>query len=313
MDSRRKPASLADQTFDLIVIGGGVFGACAARDAARRGLDVALIERGDFSGATSARSFKMVHGGIRYLQHLDLARVRQSSADRQTLLRDAPHLVRPLPVVVPTYGHGMQGKAALRAAMALYDLLTADRNAGIADPSRRIPRGRCLSRAEVLDRFPGLPAEGLTGAGVFSDGQMYNPPRLVLAFVRSAASAGAVAANYVEATRILVREGRVEGVEARDVLDGVPFTIRGRAVLNAAGPYAEDLLARSGQGLESPTPWSLGGWSRARRRWHCQRRPAIRRPSSAGGPDTCSSCPGTGRPWSVSGIRSMRGGRTTMR
>lgn len=253
---RRDAASLAEQRFDLVVVGGGIFGACAACDAARRGLRVALLERGDFARATSAHSFKMVHGGMRYLQHADIRRVRQSSTARRTFLRAAPHLVRPLPVVVPTYGRGMRGKPALRAAMTVYDALTLDRNAGIADPGRRIPRGRCLSRDEVLDRYPGLPREGLTGAGVFHDAQMINPPRLVLAFVRSAAEAGAVVANYVEATAILEREGRVEGVEARDVLGDAAFTVRGRVVLNAAGPYAEGLLARSGLALRRPAPWS---------------------------------------------------------
>ncbi|MGH7557122.1 MAG: glycerol-3-phosphate dehydrogenase/oxidase [Gemmatimonadota bacterium] len=253
---RRDPAALQGPEFDLVVIGGGIFGACAAREAARRGLSVALVERGDFSSATSAQSFKMVHGGMRYLQHADLKRVRQSSADRHTLLFIAPHLVRPLPIVVPTYGHGMRGKEALRAAMAVYDALTFDRNAGISDPGRRIPRGRCLSRTEVLEAYPGLPEPGLTGAGVFSDGQMINPPRLVLAFIRSAVESGAVVSNYVEAIRILVRDGRVEGVAARDVLTGDEILVRGRVVLNAAGPYAEGLLVRSGSPLAGWTPWS---------------------------------------------------------
>lgn len=253
---RRDPVALTEPGFDLVVIGGGIFGACAACEAARRGLAVALVERGDFSGATSAQSFKMVHGGMRYLQHADVKRVRQSSADRHRLLRVAPHLVRPLPIVVPTYGHGMRGKGALRAAMAAYDALTFDRNAGISDPRRRIPRGRCLTRSEVIERYPGLPERGLTGAGVFSDGQMVNPPRLVLAFVRSAVESGAVVANYVEATRILVRDDRAWGIEARDILSGDELAVRGRVVLNAAGPYAEGLLARSGIPLVGKTPWS---------------------------------------------------------
>src|SRR5690606_7399337 len=129
---------LTTEKFDLLVIGGGIFGACAARDAAERGLSVALIERGDFGGATSASHLKMVHGGIRYLQHGDIYRLRQSSGERRAWLRTAPHLVRPLPIVVPTFGHGMKGKPALRTGMALYDLLAADRNRGITDPSRRI-------------------------------------------------------------------------------------------------------------------------------------------------------------------------------
>lgn len=254
---RRDLAALAGRELDLVVIGGGIFGACAARDAALRGLSVALIEREDFASATSANSFKVVHGGIRYLQHADFPRVRQSSADRRTLLRVAPHLVRPLPIVVPTYGQGMRGKAALRLAMALYDATTFDRNRGVADPARRIPRGRTLPRARVLELFPGIEARGLTGAGVFHDGHMYNPPRLVLAFVQSAVEAGALAANYVAATGLLRRGDRVAGIEAQDMETGDRFEIQARIVLNAAGPWAEELLERVlGRGLDPATPWS---------------------------------------------------------
>ena len=244
----RDLTTLTDTSFDLLVIGGGMFGACAACDAAQRGLSVAIIERGDFAGATSANSFKMVHGGIRYLQHGDVYRIRQSANERRVLLKIAPHLVRPLPIVIPTYGHGIKGKAALRLGMGMYDLLTLDANRGIVDPARRIPWGRCISRHEVLAMFPGLERHRLTGAAIFCDGQIYNPPRLVLSFVQSAVEAGAVAANYVEAVGLLRDPGnpdRVVGVRARDVLGQNDLEIRAGVVLNAAGPYAERLLQRA--------------------------------------------------------------------
>ena len=157
---KRDLAALGDRHFDLVVIGGGIFGACAAWDAAQRGLSVALIERHDFGGATSAYSFKMIHGGIRYIQHGDAWRVRQSSHERRAFLRIAPHLVHPLPIVIPTYGRGMKGKTVLRLGMGLYDSLTADRNRGIPDPSRKIPWGRGFDRDEVLRLFPGLDGGG---------------------------------------------------------------------------------------------------------------------------------------------------------
>jgi glycerol-3-phosphate dehydrogenase len=254
---QRDLSALARDGFDLVVVGGGIFGAAAALDAAQRGLSVALIERGDFAGATSAHSYKMIHGGIRYLQHADIARIRQSARARATFLRTAPHLAHPLPIVVPTYGWGMKSKPVLRAGMAVYDLLTRDRNRGIPDPKRQIPNAEFLTRDEVIRRYPGLAREGLTGAGVFCDGQMYNPPRLVLAFVQSAVAAGAVCANHVEAVGLVQRGGRIEGVTARDRLGGDQFEVRGRVVLNAAGPYAEGLLAGAlGQGLAPPTPFS---------------------------------------------------------
>jgi glycerol-3-phosphate dehydrogenase len=251
---RRDLAALTETHFDLLVIGGGIFGACAAWDAAQRGLSVALIERHDFGSATSAYSFKMIHGGIRYIQHGDVWRVRQSSHERRAFLRIAPHLVRPLPIVIPTYGHGMKGKTVLRLGMGLYDTLTADRNRGIADPVSRIPWGRALNRDEVLHLFPGLKSGGLTGAGVFCDGQMYNPPRLVLAFLQSAARQGAVVANYVEATGFRRDGDDVRGVLARDVLTDAELEIRASVVINAAGPYAERLLQRAAPSLQLPVP-----------------------------------------------------------
>ncbi|MBA2564901.1 MAG: FAD-dependent oxidoreductase, partial [Gemmatimonadetes bacterium] len=209
---RRNPGALAGREFDLVVVGGGIFGVCAAWDATLRGLSVALLEKTDFAHATSANSYKMIHGGIRYLQHGDVVRLRESSGERRALLRIAPHLVHPLPIVIPTYGHAFQGKELLAAGMLAYDLLTLDRNRGIGAANRRIPRTRLLPREEVLRLFPGLEPRGLTGGAVFHDGQMYNPPRLGLAFVRSAVEGGAVAANYVEAAAFLGGDSRVTGV-----------------------------------------------------------------------------------------------------
>jgi glycerol-3-phosphate dehydrogenase len=255
---RRDLDALARGRFDLVVIGGGMFGAAAALDAAQRGLKVALVERGDFCGATSAHSFKMLHGGIRYLQHADVPRIRQSAAARAAFLRVAPHLAHPLPIAIPTYGRaGMKSAAVLRAGMALYDALTLGRNRAIADPSRRIPPGRLIGREEAVRRFPGLPRDGLTGAGVFCDGQMYNPARLVLAFVQSAAALGAVCANHAEAVGLAAKDGRVRAVQVRDGLSGQRFEVEAGIVLNAAGPYAERVLAGSlGAGLTPPTPFS---------------------------------------------------------
>jgi glycerol-3-phosphate dehydrogenase len=155
---KRELTTLAADSFDVLVIGGGAFGAAAAWDAALRGLKVALIEQSDFGGGASAECFKMVHGGIRYLQHADIGRLRFSCAQRSAMLRIAPHLVNPLPIVIPTYGHGRQGKAFLAAGMFAYDLLTMGRNAGIEDRSRRIGGTELLSRHRVLELFPELEA-----------------------------------------------------------------------------------------------------------------------------------------------------------
>jgi glycerol-3-phosphate dehydrogenase len=237
----RNLTALVEHEFDLLVIGGGIFGACAARDAAMRGLSVALIEREDFASGVSANSFKMVHGGIRYLQHLDIARLRESCFERSAFLRIAPHLVNPLPIVVPTFGMARESKWFLALGMVVYDLLTFDRNRGITSTGRRIPGATTISRDEVINLFPGLADERLTGAALFNDAQMYNPTRLVLAFVQSAAADNAVVANYVEAVDLLVKGDQVSGAKVTDRLAGDEFNVRAKCVLNAAGPWSQQI------------------------------------------------------------------------
>lgn len=251
----RRLSSLAETEFDLVVVGGGIFGICAAWDAVLRGLSVALLERRDFAHGASANCFKVVHGGIRYLQHADLPRTRQSAAERSAWLRVAPHQVRPLPIVVPTYGHGAKGKEILGAGMKLYDAVTADRNRGLRDPERRIPSTRLLSRATVRGILPELDTPGLTGGALFFDGQMWSPARLAICFLLAAAEEGVHAANHVEVTRFLRSGSRVSGVVARDTLTDREFEVRGRVVLNATGGWAPGLLDRSeGAGRLTPRP-----------------------------------------------------------
>lgn len=233
---------LGDQSFDVLVIGGGAAGAATAREAALRGHRTALIEREDFSAGASAHCFKVVHGGIRYIQHGDVRRLRASCHERAVLLRIAPHLVAPLQFAIPTYGLGKSSKWFLGAGMLLYDALSADLNRQVLDPARRIKRTRFLGRAETLALFPSIEQRDLSGAAVFEDGQMYNPPRLVLGFVAAAAELGAVVANYVEAEGLLYEGTRVVGVAAVDRLGMQRFDIRARLVINAAGPWAEGLL-----------------------------------------------------------------------
>jgi glycerol-3-phosphate dehydrogenase len=239
---QRALTQLSNQEFDVLVIGGGAAGAAVAREACIRGFSTALVERDDFGAGTSAHCFKIVHGGIRYLQHADVARMRASCRERAILLRIAPHLVAPLPFVVPTFGRGKGSRWFLGAGMGVYDLLTRDFNSLIADPSRRIHGTRFLSRSETRQLFPEIESAGLTGAAVFEDGQMYNPPRLVLGFVAAAAALGASVANHVEVERLLLSDRRVVGAAVCDRLTGERFDIRARLVINAAGPWAESLL-----------------------------------------------------------------------
>lgn len=239
---RRDLDGVSESRHDLVIIGAGIYGACLAWEAARRGLSVALLDAGDFGHATSANSQKIIHGGFRYLQHLDVKRIRESVRERRRFLRLAPHLVRPMPVILPTHGRGLQSRTMMRLAAWLYDLLSWDRNVGVRDPARRIPRTRMLSRAECLRRLPGLPVEGVTGAVVWHDGQIYNSERLTLAFVRAAAARGAGVANYLRVTELLITDGRVTGVRAEDRLTGASRDVRGRVVVNASGPWVNRVL-----------------------------------------------------------------------
>ena len=241
---KRDVKRLAKSNFDVLVIGGGITGACVAWDATLRGLRVALIEKGDFGGATSSNTLKMVHGGLRYWQDANLRLVRKMNRERRTLLRIAPHLVHPLPVLMPTYkGKLRRSKLVLGAAVKLNDLVGFDRNWG-NDPQKILPNGRVLSRAECLELLPGLDEAGVSGGILWYDGQMYNSERLLLSFVLSAAEVGAQVANYVAATGFLQDGGRVTGVAARDELTGAALEIRARLVVNAAGPWVDNLLGR---------------------------------------------------------------------
>ena len=240
---RRDLPALSRSTFDLLVVGGGIHGACAAWDAALRGLSVALVDQDDFGAGTSANSLRIVHGGLRYLARGNLGRMRESIQERSTLLRIAPGLVQPLPVLVPVYGIGLRGKVALGTALTLNDLSSWGRNRDL-DPERLIPPGRLVSRQECLNLFPGFDGKGLAGGALWHDAQLLHPERLTLSFVLAAAERGAVAANYVRVDSLRTREGAACGATVTDRLTGTSFDIESRAVLVTAGPWTEGLLAK---------------------------------------------------------------------
>ena len=243
---RRDLERLANDVYDVVVIGGGISGVWIAWDAALRGLRVALVERGDFGGATSANSMKTVHGGLRYLQDGDLRLIRRMILERSAFLRIAPHLARPLAFVMPTTHHLMRSRSAMRAALKLNDLIGFDRNRTL-HPLRRLPDSRILSRAECLELLPGLPAEGVTGGAVWYDAQVHNTERLLLSVILSAVERGAAVANYVTVTDFLRKQDRVIGVKAQDTSSGQELDIRARVVVNAAGAWIDSLLRALGK------------------------------------------------------------------
>jgi glycerol-3-phosphate dehydrogenase len=242
---KRDLETLAGREHDLLIVGGGIHGAAAAWDAAQRGLAVALVERRDFGSGTSWNSLKTIHGGLRHLQRGDLPSLRESVRERRALLRIAPDLVRPLPFLVPTCGHGLTGREAFAIGLLINDLLSLDRSRGVAD-DRRIARSRVLSRREAGERIPGLPEERLTGGALWHDAQVTSSERLLMAFLHSAASAGTVLANDAEVVGLLRAGGAVVGARVRDAETGAEHDVRARWILNAAGPGAGSLLAMAG-------------------------------------------------------------------
>ena len=214
---------------DLLVIGGGITGAGIARDAALRGIRVALVEARDFGSGTSSRSSRLIHGGLRYLEQGRLHLVLESLRERALLLRLAPHLVRPLPFVLPFFrGDRVPGWKA-RLGLILYDLLAGRGN---------VRRHQTLGKRGLLEIEPLLRERGLTGGALYHDAQC-DDARLTLAVARAAGSAGALLANYTRVLALRIEGGRVAGARVRDELAGGETEIRARVVVNATGPWCD--------------------------------------------------------------------------
>ena len=247
----RNIARLSAMSYDLVVVGGGIYGACAAWEGALRGLRVALLEAADFGGATSSNSLRTLHGGLRHLQRLDLKRMRESIRERREWLRLAPHLARPLRFVLPTRGHGLRGPLVMGAALRINDIVSADRNRGVRE-DRRLPRGALLSETAARAALPGIELDGCNGAAAWYDAICLDTERLLLSVVSAAADAGAHVGNYVRATGLLAHHSRIRGVHALDELSGREMELRARFVINAAGPWVEDWLPAGAGRPEAP-------------------------------------------------------------
>src|ERR1043166_6086491 len=221
---RRALDRLSSEQFDLLIIGGGATGCFAAREAAMRGLCVALVEADDFAAATSAHNSKLAHGGLRYLRNGEIGLVRESLRERAALLRIAPHLVRPLPFLLPLYGKGWRERLTLNIGLSLYDLLAAD-----CRP--KLPRHHFLPRRAALDAEPVLEGPRFEGAFVYHDAQMYSPERIALECVIDADAQGAAIDNHLQAETLMLRDGKVLGASTQDRLSGARFDIQARRTL----------------------------------------------------------------------------------
>jgi glycerol-3-phosphate dehydrogenase len=235
---------LGRETFDLLVVGGGITGATLAWDASLRGLKVALVDKGDFAMATTSASSKLIHGGLRYLKNGEVGLVRESLRERRILQKIAPHLVWPIPFLMPTHKKGGNKRWMIKAGMMVYDTLSWDRS-NLDDPERRIPGHCMLSSRQVLEEEPVVAPEGLTGGAVYYDCRC-DPERLCLEFILGAAEQGAVVVNYAEVTGLVRSNKTVEGAGVRDRLGGASLEVRARMVANVAGPWADAIDVLSG-------------------------------------------------------------------
>ena len=229
----------------MIIIGAGINGAGIARDAAMRGLKVLLIDKSDIGSGTTSASTRLIHGGLRYLEHFEFGLVRESLRERETLLKIAPHLVRPLPISIPIYKQSKRGRATIRAGMIAYDLLSVGKS---------LPRHRMLSRGETLKQSPGLNAEGLLGSALYFDAQIEFAERLVVENVLAARSHGAEVFIYTRVTNLAAEGNLVSGVEFASE-DGQSQCASAEIVINAAGPWIDRLLERA----PVKTPSLIGG------------------------------------------------------
>jgi len=226
--------TISCREFDVIIIGAGINGAGIARDAAMRGLKVLLLDKADIASGTSSASTRLIHGGLRYLEHFEFGLVRESLREREILLRIAPHLVRPLPITIPIYKQSKRGPLTVRAGMIAYDLLSIGKS---------LPRHRMLSVAETLAQSPGLNPEGLLGSALYFDAQVEFAERLVVENALDARDRGAEVVTYAPVTRIIAENGAVTGVEF--VSEGETQVVRASVVINAAGPWVDELLERA--------------------------------------------------------------------
>jgi glycerol-3-phosphate dehydrogenase len=244
--------SLTGRTFDLLVIGGGIYGLTIACDAAQRGLSVALVERDDFGGGSSFNHLRTIHGGLRYLQTLDLVRARESIRERRTLAQIAPSYVRPVPFVLPLTRSLTRGRLALQAGLWLDSLIARDRNDGVAE-SHRLPAGVVIGGTEALRRYPQLEGIAMTGAAIWHDYVTTDADRLTFSWGLAAVNAGALLANYVEATTLTMNPAAAATTtRVIDRVAGTSFEIGARIVVNATGAAIDRLLGPAGAALGLP-------------------------------------------------------------
>jgi glycerol-3-phosphate dehydrogenase len=243
---KRDLARMASKTHDIIVIGGGIFGACLAYDAALRGYSVALVEKEDFGSATSFASMRVIHGGLRYLQSGNIPLMIKMKQEQRHWLQMAPHLVRPMPCLISTYKSLLKSQLAYTAALLVNNTSNWMVNHQLRK-DRHLPSGRLISQQECLEYLPALETQGLTGGALWDEAYMESSERLLLSFLLSAAEVGAEIANYAKVTGFLKEGKRVCGVTVLDQVNGTTHDLSARLVINSAGAWVDPLLDEAGR------------------------------------------------------------------
>ncbi|MBN1821777.1 MAG: glycerol-3-phosphate dehydrogenase/oxidase [Prolixibacteraceae bacterium] len=237
--------SYKNKEFDLLVIGGGITGAAVAYEAASRGISVALVEKADFGGATSAATSKMIHGGFRYLTKFEIGLVRESLRERRILMNIAPNFVHPLPFVFTHYKGDKYPKWMIKAGMIFYDLLSFDKNK-LWDKSKKMPCHRSISFKKLINKEPEVISKNLTGGNLYFDGLNFYPERLTLAFIKSAVKNSAEVSNYSEVQDFIFEDTdgikKLKGAFVKDLINNKNVIINSKLIINCAGPWADVVL-----------------------------------------------------------------------
>jgi glycerol-3-phosphate dehydrogenase len=238
---------LQTERFEVVIIGGGIYGAMLLLYAAKAGLKSVLIERGDFGAETSFNSLRILHGGLRYIQSLDLRRSRESIREQRWFLGKFPDLVRPLPCLLPLYKRGWRRPGFIRLAFSIDRLLSVNRNANLP-VAQQLQPAQIISPAETVMHFPQVEKNGLAGGALWYDAAIPDTQRLIMETLNWARAQGGVAINYLEATDLLVEGAAIRGVKVCDRASGERLRIEANVVINASGPRCEDLATRFDDG-----------------------------------------------------------------
>jgi glycerol-3-phosphate dehydrogenase len=233
----------SQESYDLVIVGGGIYGIMLSFEAVRRNLRPLLLEKNDFISATSLNHLRTVHGGVRYLQSLDLPRFKESVAERKWFLKHLPQFVNVIPCLMPLYGKGLYRNSIFRIGLLLNDILSFNRNISIADKEQHLPGCRVINPGKTRGLFSAVDQKGLTGSALWYDANVEEYQRLMMELIKLAVSSGATAVNYVNAAALLKGNDCVAGIQAVDQETGKEYEFKAPVVINAAGPWCREVAA----------------------------------------------------------------------